>query len=114
MRSLRLTFIFNLKVNNLHSSVHMSNLLHGVIKMDVSNSQGRHATCDMHAYSMKSEAKCHLGTEKQATLTIMSNFLTLHQLIVVTYEYGYDLPRSQMMLPIGAVTSRKRLSPTEN
>ena len=41
---IRLTFIFNLKVNNLHSSVHTSNLLHGVIKMDVSKWQGRHAT----------------------------------------------------------------------
>ena len=46
----------------------------------------RHAKCDMHAYSMKSKAKCHLGTEKQTIVTIMSNFLTLHQLIVVTYE----------------------------
>jgi hypothetical protein len=34
---IRLTFIFSLNANNLHSSVHMSNLLHGVIKMDVIN-----------------------------------------------------------------------------
>jgi len=55
---------------------------------------------------MKCVSKCHLGTEKQATFTKMSNFLTLYQLILVTYEYGYDLPSSQMMLAIVAFDVR--------
>jgi hypothetical protein len=42
---------------------------------------------------MKSEARCHMGTEKQMIFTKMRNFLTLYQLILVTYEYGYDLTR---------------------
>lgn len=95
---------FQFEVNNLHSSVHMSNLLHGVIKMDVSNFQGSHATYTQTIRRLRPNVTWE--TEKQATFTIMNNFLMLHQLILLTCEYGDVLPRSQIMLEIGATDIR--------